>query len=127
MTWTGHRSEECLNKSRIGCPGTEPPEFSWGDARASLRGLSDGGLNIAFEALDRNIASGRGDAVASTPSLAPLDFPPIHVYGFSDSCREEPLWGTPSLLVRRVRSHGRPNPSAPRVWPRCPRRRPLRT
>ena len=40
-------------------------EFHWSDARASLDGLPDGGgLNIAYEAVDRHVTHGRGDAVA---------------------------------------------------------------
>ena len=36
-------------------------DFSWDRVRAELAGLPDGGLNIAFEALDRHLAAGRGD------------------------------------------------------------------
>lgn len=35
--------------------------FSWDAARGLLDGLPDGGLNIAFEAVDRHVAHGRGD------------------------------------------------------------------
>ncbi len=38
--------------------------FSWDDARAELDGLPGGGLNIAYEAVDRHLAGGRGDRVA---------------------------------------------------------------
>lgn len=38
--------------------------FSWEKARAELGGLPGGGLNIAHEALDRQIELGRGDQVA---------------------------------------------------------------
>ena len=38
--------------------------FSWADARAELAGLPDGGLNIAFEAVDRWVAAGQGDVMA---------------------------------------------------------------
>ncbi len=38
--------------------------FSWEQARASLDGLPGGGLNIAYEAVDRHIAAGRGDKLA---------------------------------------------------------------
>ncbi len=39
--------------------------FSWEDARAKLDGLPGGrGLNIAYEAVDRHLRHGRGDAVA---------------------------------------------------------------
>ncbi len=36
-------------------------EFQWGDARQMLDGLPDGGLNIAFECVDRHAKSGRAD------------------------------------------------------------------
>jgi acetyl-CoA synthetase len=38
--------------------------FSWTRARALLDGLSDGGLNIAHEAVDRHLRAGRGDRLA---------------------------------------------------------------
>jgi acetyl-CoA synthetase len=38
--------------------------FSWATARAELDGLPAGGLNIAYEAVDRHLAHGRGDHVA---------------------------------------------------------------
>ncbi|MGB2679862.1 MAG: acetate--CoA ligase [Candidatus Competibacter sp.] len=38
--------------------------FSWAAARAELEGLPDGGLNIAWEAVDRQVRAGRGDAIA---------------------------------------------------------------
>ena len=39
-------------------------DFSWETARAELEGLPDGGLNIAWEAVDRQVQAGRGDTVA---------------------------------------------------------------
>jgi acetyl-CoA synthetase len=39
-------------------------KFSWSDARGLLDGLPDGGLNIAYEALDRHIKAGKGDKLA---------------------------------------------------------------
>ncbi|HOW76687.1 MAG TPA: acetate--CoA ligase [Candidatus Competibacteraceae bacterium] len=38
--------------------------FSWAEACAELVGLPDGGLNIAFEAVDRWVATGQGERVA---------------------------------------------------------------
>jgi acetyl-CoA synthetase len=38
--------------------------FSWDDARALIDGLPGGGLNIAYEAVDRHVARGRGGKVA---------------------------------------------------------------
>ncbi|MGD9935696.1 MAG: acetate--CoA ligase, partial [Dehalococcoidia bacterium] len=55
-------------------PGDLPPNladyaaerasFSWDAVRSELTGLPGGGLNIAYEALDRHVAAGRGDTVA---------------------------------------------------------------
>ena len=55
-------------------PGWPPPNladysavragFSWEAARAALRGLPGGGLNIAFEAVDRHLDEGLADKVA---------------------------------------------------------------
>lgn len=39
-------------------------DFSWDQARALLDGLSDGGLNIAYEAVDRHVAHGLGNKIA---------------------------------------------------------------
>lgn len=40
-------------------------DFSWDQARRELDGLPDGnGINIAYEAVDRHVSSGRGDHVA---------------------------------------------------------------
>jgi acetyl-CoA synthetase len=38
--------------------------FAWSQARALLDGLPDGGINIAFEAVDRHVLAGRGDKLA---------------------------------------------------------------
>ena len=38
--------------------------FSWSQARALLDGLPGGGLNIAYEAIDRHILAGRGEKLA---------------------------------------------------------------
>ena len=38
--------------------------FSWNQARALLDGLPGGGLNIAYEAVDRHVKAGRGDKLA---------------------------------------------------------------
>jgi acetyl-CoA synthetase len=38
--------------------------FSWDAARAELDGLPGGGLNIAYEAVDRHLVHGRGDRLA---------------------------------------------------------------
>lgn len=39
-------------------------EFTWAKARAELDGLPGGGLNIAYEAVDRHVVAGRGQKVA---------------------------------------------------------------
>ena len=38
--------------------------FSWDAARAELEGFADGGLNIAYEAVDRHVRQGRGGRIA---------------------------------------------------------------
>ena len=38
--------------------------FSWGQSRALLDGLPDGGLNIAYEAVDRHVLAGHGERLA---------------------------------------------------------------
>jgi acetyl-CoA synthetase len=38
--------------------------FSWAEARRDIDGLPNGGLNIAWEAVDRHVARGMGDRVA---------------------------------------------------------------
>ncbi len=38
--------------------------FSWADARALLDGFPGGGLNIAYEAVDRHVIAGRGGKLA---------------------------------------------------------------
>jgi acetyl-CoA synthetase len=53
---------------RAACNMTDYAEavasFSWDAARRLLDGLPDGGLNIAYEAVDRHVAKGRGKARA---------------------------------------------------------------
>ena len=39
-------------------------DFSWAAARRELDGLPGGGLNIAYEAVDRHVAHGRGSKTA---------------------------------------------------------------
>ena len=39
-------------------------DFHWADARAELSGLPGNGLNIAYEAVDRQVAQGRGEQTA---------------------------------------------------------------
>ena len=66
MTWTTIR--------KTPQPGEPAPNFadyetgranfSWETARAELEGLPGGGLNIAYEAVDRQVRAGRGDAIA---------------------------------------------------------------
>ena len=43
---------------------TAAASFSWDDARALVAGLPGGGLNIAYEAIDRHVAAGNGDRLA---------------------------------------------------------------
>ena len=39
----------------------ERRRFSWREARRALRGLPDGGINMAWEAVDRHVAEGHGE------------------------------------------------------------------
>jgi acetyl-CoA synthetase len=39
-------------------------QFEWSQARALLDGLPGGGLNIAYEAVDRHVLAGRGQKLA---------------------------------------------------------------
>ncbi len=41
-------------------PSSPNASFSWAQAQAHLSGLPGGGLNIAYEAVDRHVAEGRG-------------------------------------------------------------------
>jgi acetyl-CoA synthetase len=63
---------DVIRKS-AGAPGPPPnlasyaeacAGFSWQAARAELSGLPGGGLNIAYEAVDRHLVQGRGDRPA---------------------------------------------------------------
>ena len=47
-------------KNYEGCVGS----FSWAQAQELLDGLPDGGLNIAYEAVDRHVLAGRGGKLA---------------------------------------------------------------
>ena len=51
-------------KPQLADYATARADFSWAAARAELAGLPDGGLNIAWEAVDRQVQAGRGDATA---------------------------------------------------------------
>ncbi|MBL8250035.1 MAG: acetate--CoA ligase [Candidatus Competibacter sp.] len=44
--------------------GAARADFSWAAARAELDGLPEGGLNIAWEAVDRQVRAGRGETAA---------------------------------------------------------------
>ena len=53
-----------IEPSLMGDYDTARARFSWADARAALDGLPGGGLNAAYEAVDRHVAHGRGDRPA---------------------------------------------------------------
>ncbi len=66
MAW-----EIIRKRDRPGWPGANLDDyaavregFSWAAARSLMRGLPDGGLNIAFEAVDRHLDEGLADKVA---------------------------------------------------------------
>jgi acetyl-CoA synthetase len=50
--------------SNLGDYASARARFSWADARRDLDGLPGGGLNMAYEAVDRHVASGHGEHVA---------------------------------------------------------------
>ena len=62
---------ERIRKSPEDCAGANLRDydeyartFSWTEARALLDGLPGGGLNIAYEAVDRHVKTGRGNKLA---------------------------------------------------------------
>src|SRR5512139_2843622 len=62
---------ERIRKQREACGGANlidydeyAKAFSWAQARALLDGLPGGGLNIAYEAVERHVKAGRGDKLA---------------------------------------------------------------
>ncbi len=58
------KDRETLAGANLVDYGAERESFTWTAARALLDGLPAGGLNIAYEAVDRHVAHGRGDVVA---------------------------------------------------------------
>ncbi len=64
--------DEAIHKNREACAATPNLEdydsirrgFSWQAVRDELDGLPGGGLNIAYEAVDRHLAHGRGERTA---------------------------------------------------------------
>ena len=68
---TGHMEWERIRKHPDACAGVNLVDydeyaktFSWTQARALLAGLPGGGLNIAYEAVERHVKAGRGDKLA---------------------------------------------------------------
>ena len=62
MNWTTIRKTPASGE-----PAPNPADaapFSWETARAELEGLPGGGLNIAHEAVDRQVRTGRGEVIA---------------------------------------------------------------
>ena len=64
-------SSNVIRKTATSAAGANMPdyagaraEFGWDQARALLDGLPGGGLNIAYEAVDRHVAAGKGAKVA---------------------------------------------------------------
>ena len=66
MTWTTIRKtpEPGQPSPPLNHGVSTAAEFSWAAARAELAGLPGGGLNIAYEAVDRQVRAGQGEAVA---------------------------------------------------------------
>lgn len=59
-------SKPAADRESAALPDTEEARvgLSWNDARRNLAGLPGGGLNIAYEALDRHVAEGHGGRLA---------------------------------------------------------------
>ena len=58
------KSDERRRSAAIADTGQAREAFSWEQARERLTGLPDGGINIAFEALDRHVQTGHGEQLA---------------------------------------------------------------
>ena len=65
MTWTIiHKPPSSGVQPNLGDYAAMRRNFSWARARAEIDGLPDGGLNIAYECLDRHIKRGKGAKLA---------------------------------------------------------------
>jgi acetyl-CoA synthetase len=65
MTWPIlHKTLPAGAQPNLGDYAAAYGNFSWTAARAELDGLPNGGLNIAYEALDRHVKKGKGDKLA---------------------------------------------------------------
>jgi len=65
MTYeTIHKRHTLAERAQLEDYDAVRADFSWQRARAMLDGLPSGHLNIAFEAVDRQVAHGRGDKIA---------------------------------------------------------------
>ncbi len=59
-----HKTLEEVRQTNMPDYLNEVADFSWNNARALLDGFPGGKLNIAYEAIDRHVNSGKGDKVA---------------------------------------------------------------
>ncbi len=59
-----HKIKSAVGKTNMPDYQKEVDGFSWQSAKALLDGISDGKLNIAYEAIDRHVLKGKGDKVA---------------------------------------------------------------
>ena len=65
MAWAViHKAPETGKTPNLADYAAARRDFSWDAARAELDGLPGGGLNIAYEALDRHLAKGLGEKLA---------------------------------------------------------------
>ena len=65
MTWdTIAKTEDERGFAALADPDKARSEFTWDQAADMLDGLPGGGLNIAYEALDRHVVHGDGDRLA---------------------------------------------------------------
>ncbi len=66
MQWPTIRKDPAADARHANLGDYEPvrQSFTWTEARAAMDGLPGGGLNIAYEAVDRHVAHGRAAKVA---------------------------------------------------------------
>lgn len=63
MTWETIR-KPAAETAAANLSADDRSTWGWDDAQALLDGLPGGGLNIAYEAVDRHVANGHGDQQA---------------------------------------------------------------
>ncbi len=93
------RSHEPLEDQQSG----RPAEAVWADARSALAGLPSGGLNIAYEAVDRHVDDGLGSTVAIR--WLPTAGPPVDV-SYRELARQSNRWARAIRDLGYAGGHG---------------------